>query len=92
MVKPFKSSAEMRECLKKWEPSWGNKLSTLAVIYACERLEELALLLRKPASRKRNSEWVKFFAKGMKAGKSPAQIGKEWAEKKYFPKPSKKVR
>lgn len=27
------------------------------------------------------SAWNQFFAKGMKAGKSPAQIAKEWRER-----------
>ena len=30
----------------------------------------------------RPSEWNRFFAAGMKAGKSPTEIGREWQERK----------
>lgn len=36
----------------------------------------------RPAKDKsKPTEWQKFFAKGMRAGKSPAQVAKEWHER-----------
>jgi hypothetical protein len=31
-----------------------------------------------PRVQRKPTEWQRFFAKGMKAGKSPAQIAEEW--------------
>ena len=85
MIEPFKSSGEMRKKLNNWLPCWGNEISTLAIVYACEKLEEIADLLRKPAPVKRKpTAWQRFFSVGMKAGKSPKQIAKEWADRRQF--------
>lgn len=46
-----------------------------AIMFIAERLDELTRL--KP-QRRQPSEWQRFFARGMKAGKTPAEIGAEW--------------
>jgi len=38
--------------------------------------------LRPSRTKRAPSEWSKFFAKGMKAGKSPRQIADEWNTRK----------
>lgn len=40
-----------------------------------------------PERKKRPpTEWQKFFAKGMRAGKSPAQIAEEWRKRPHLKK------
>lgn len=84
MYKPYRSTAEMEKELTKWSPSWGNQISTRAILYACHKLDEIAQLLReKPKRAKRKpSAYNKFFSAGIKAGKTFQQIGSEWRQKK----------
>jgi len=49
-----------------------------AIMFIAEQLD--ALTREKP--RRKPSEWQKFFARGMKAGKTPAEIGAEWRARK----------
>lgn len=79
--KPYTSTADMKRELKTWSPSWGNQIGTRGVIYACELLEQILAAVRKPPKRQQ-SAWNKFFAAGMKAGKAPAEISKDWAAHK----------
>lgn len=55
-------------------------------LFIAERLVEIedALVGRKVRGRRGTgpSEWNRFFADGMRAGKSPTQIGAEWQERK----------
>lgn len=62
-----------------------------AILFLAERLVSIEALLSKSAtdkylrqSRKKRppSEWQKFFAAGMKAGKTATEIGAEWRAKK----------
>lgn len=78
--KPYKSISDMKLELKTWSPSWGNQIGTRGIIYACELLEQILESLKKP--RRKVSAWNKFFAAGVKAGKTPAQISKEWRERR----------
>lgn len=80
--KRYRSVQEMTEELKTWTPSWGNQVSTRAIIYACQKLDEIAELLRGKPRRRKPSAWNAFFSHGMKSGKSPGQIGKEWRLRK----------
>jgi hypothetical protein len=45
-----------------------------ALMFIAERLDAVT---RGKATRK-PSEWQRFFGRGIKAGKTPAQIGEEW--------------
>jgi hypothetical protein len=51
-----------------------------AILFIAERLENIEALLGKGATKKKRqpSEWQRFFAAGMRAGKTAAQIGEEW--------------
>ena len=60
-----------------------------AQLFMAERLDSIEDLLRtlieavtarKP--HRKPSAWQRFFAAGMKAGKTPKQIGAEWRERK----------
>lgn len=53
--------------------------------FIAEQLVEInqAVTNRRVRSKSsRPSEWNRFFAAGMKAGKSPTEIGREWQERK----------
>lgn len=49
-----------------------------AIMFIAEKLD--ALTRERPV--RKPSEWQKFFAKGMKAGKTPTEIGAEWRARK----------
>lgn len=49
-----------------------------ALMFLAERSVAIPPRTRKP------SEWNKFFAKGMKDGKAPGQIAREWKERRAF--------
>lgn len=57
-------------------------------LYIAERLASIEGKLdalsveRTRRPKRRPTEWNRFFARGMKAGKTPAQIGAEWRERK----------
>lgn len=54
-----------------------------AIMFVAERLVSIETLLQKGAKPKPpQSEWQKFFARGMKAGKTAAQVGEEWRARK----------
>lgn len=55
-----------------------------AILFLAERLVSIeALVIKGTAKKKRPpSEWQKFFAAGIKAGKTATEIGAEWRAKK----------
>jgi hypothetical protein len=83
-----------REALAVSRGSWKvgqRRFETVAVALLAERLLAIEEALSKPpptaaqnGRRKKRppTPWQKFFAAGMKAGKSPAEIGQEWQAKK----------
>lgn len=93
-----KTVAELRAAIPRKSGSWGAATSIerrVVMLFFAERLvnieKALVALAQKPEpnGRKKNgykkrpkTEWQKFFAAGMKAGKAPALIGQEWREKK----------
>ena len=81
MNKPFKSLKEMQAAMKSYRFSWNGDFSGKALVYACERLDEIAELLRKGKRRggsRKSSAWNRFVSEGMKRGKSLKQIAEEW--------------
>jgi len=80
--KPLISLAEAEREMRSLKSIWSNEslLNTRMLFRALERLEEIAgSLRRKP---RKQSAYNKFFAAGMRSGKSPVQIAKEWKAKK----------
>ena len=80
--------AQLEEALKS-APSRGygreHAQTMLLGEFIAEQLIEInqALTNRSVRSRSsRPSDWNRFFAAGMKAGKSPTQIGAEWQARK----------
>lgn len=55
-----------------------------AILFVAERLVAIESLLSKGAvkSKRIPSEWQRFFARGMKEGKTAKQIGEEWQARK----------
>jgi len=55
-----------------------------AILFIAERLTNIEALLEKGAAKKKRqpTEWQRFFAAGMKKGKTAAEIGSEWRSKK----------
>jgi hypothetical protein len=55
-----------------------------AILFVAERLVSIEALLAKGQAPKKRapSAWQRFFAAGMKAGKTPAEIGREWRSRK----------
>lgn len=56
-----------------------------AILFVAERLVSIEKLLEQQAGAKKKrqpSEWQRFFARGMKAGKTATQIGEEWRAQK----------
>jgi DNA-binding NarL/FixJ family response regulator len=45
-----------------------------ALMFLCER----AVVQKQPKEKRKPTAWQTFFAKGMREGKSPAQIAEEW--------------
>jgi hypothetical protein len=54
-----------------------------AILYIAETLDAIQATLAKGAAKpkRKPSEWQRFFSAGMKAGKTPAQIGEDWRER-----------
>lgn len=78
---------QLEEALRRAPYGYDRRHDLLLLLgsFIAERLVEIehALTDRKVRSRStRPSEWNRFFAAGMKAGKSPQQIGQEWQTQK----------
>ena len=65
------------------------RFSAQAILFLSERLSRIESLLEeqlklarqaKTKVKRRPTEWQRFFAAGMKAGKTPAAIGAEWRD------------
>jgi len=65
------------------------RFSAQAILFLSERLSRIESLLEeqlklarqaetKAKAKRPLTEWQRFFAAGMKAGKTPAEIGAEW--------------
>jgi hypothetical protein len=44
-------------------------------------IAERSVVANPPKEKRPPTEWQKFFAKGMRAGKSPAEIATEWRDR-----------
>ena len=89
-MKPLETLPELRRELRNTTSGVAGDtiFSAKAVLFICERLVEIekALAHQNGAKPKRKpSEWQRFFARGMKAGKSAAQVGAEWRERQERP-------
>lgn len=83
------SLAELREMFATVTSSTAGdaRFSAQANLYSAERLTaieatlvriEQALTKDRKRGPQKLSAWQKFFAAGMKAGKTPKQVGQEW--------------
>lgn len=89
-MKPIESLPELRRELQRTTSGVAGDtiFSAKAVLFICERLVsiEKSLAHQNGAKSKRKpSEYQRFFARGMKAGKSAAQVGAEWRERRARP-------
>jgi hypothetical protein len=87
-VKPVETVAELRAELKQVRTgvSGDTIFSAKAVLFIAERLVNIErALVKRNGKRKKPSAWNLFFADRMKAGKSPAEIGAEWRERRRQP-------
>lgn len=68
------------------------RFSAQAILFLSERLTRIEALLEqqikiarrveaKAKPKRPKTAWQDFFAAGMKAGKSPAEVGAEWRER-----------
>ncbi len=84
--KPLSSTKEMRATLEKLSSTWTDEalLSKRMLLYACERLDEIAELLKVKHKKhpRKESAYTRFIHTGMKAGKSIQEVAREWQEHK----------
>ena len=78
---------QLEQALRRVPPGYDRKHDQLMLLgsFIAERLVEIEQSLTNRTVRRRNtrpSDWNRFFAAGMRAGKSPALIGAEWQEQK----------
>jgi hypothetical protein len=81
--------AELRKMYAKVKSGWSadTRFMAQAAMFNSERIERIATLMEKQLQvaqkaaakpKRKPSEWQKFFAAGMKAGKTPTEIGEMW--------------
>lgn len=98
-MKKLKSIDELRAGFPagRGKPGWSSdtRFAAQALLFIAEQLERIE---KKLATRgafhipPKPSKWQQFFAAGMKAGKTPAQIAAEWrAQKRVAPHESSAV-
>jgi len=80
-----KNAAELQESYLKLE-SWtlgpmAKQVEIEATIMLCGYIEELVVALRR-RPRHQQSAWQRFFGAGIKAGKTPQQVGAEWRSRR----------
>jgi hypothetical protein len=77
---------QLEEAIRRTPHSFDRKHDQMMLLgsFIAEKLVEIeaALAGRKIRRGTQPSEWNRFFAEGMKAGKSPTQIGEEWQAQK----------
>jgi hypothetical protein len=78
---------QLEDALRRVNYGYDRKHDQMMLLgkFIAEKLIEIeeSLTYRKgPRRHTQPSEWNRFFAVGMKAGKSPQEIGAEWQERK----------
>lgn len=82
---------QLEEALKRVPSGYDRKHEQTMLLgaFIADQLVEIrdalhaqAPLSARPKHRRVQTDWQRFFAAGMKAGKSPALIGAEWSERK----------
>ena len=91
-LREVKTLAELRAEFRSIKSivSGDTRFMAQAALFNSERMARIESLMEQQLKvaqhanakpKRRPSAWQKFFAAGMKAGKTPAEIGAEWRER-----------